>query len=118
MSLTYREAGVDIEAGEKFIDRIGPLAQSTFRPEVVGSLGGFSGLFALNAHRFRDPLLVSGTDGVGTKLKIAFLSGKHSTIGIDLVAMSVNDVVVTGAERFFSSTTSQLRNSTSSRANR
>ncbi len=101
MSLTYREAGVDIEAGDQFVDRIGPLAHSTFRPEVVGSLGGFSGLFALNARHFRDPILVSGTDGVGTKLKLAFLTGKHSTVGIDLVAMSVNDVVTTGAEPLF-----------------
>jgi phosphoribosylformylglycinamidine cyclo-ligase len=101
MPTSYREAGVDIHAGDRFVDVITPMAESTFRPEVVGSLGGFSGLFALDPRRYREPLLVSGTDGVGTKLKLAFLLGRHQTVGIDLVAMCVNDVVVTGAEPLF-----------------
>jgi len=101
MSPTYKDAGVDVDAGDRFVESITPLAESTFRPGVVGSLGGFSGLFALDKSRYRDPLLVSGTDGVGTKLKLAFLLDRHDTVGIDLVAMSVNDVVVTGAEPLF-----------------
>jgi phosphoribosylformylglycinamidine cyclo-ligase len=101
MPVSYRDAGVDIEAGDQFVDNIAGLVESTSRPEVVGSLGGFSGLFALDPKRYKDPLLVSSTDGVGTKLKIAFLAGKHDTVGIDLVAMCVNDVVVTGAEPLF-----------------
>ncbi|HUU02815.1 MAG TPA: phosphoribosylformylglycinamidine cyclo-ligase [Myxococcota bacterium] len=101
MSVTYRDAGVDIEAGEQFVKDIAPLVRSTQRPEVVGSLGGFSGLFALDPARYEDPLLVASTDGVGTKLKVANLVGKHSSIGIDLVAMCVNDIVVTGAEPLF-----------------
>src|SRR5688572_27362582 len=100
MSITYKDAGVDIDAGDRLVDRIKPLARATMRPEVVGGLGGFAGLCAI-PQRYKDPLLVSGTDGVGTKLKTAFATGRHDTIGIDLVAMSVNDVAVTGAEPLF-----------------
>jgi phosphoribosylformylglycinamidine cyclo-ligase len=98
--LTYRDAGVDIEAGDRFVDRIKPLARSTLIPEVLGSIGGFAGLCALPAG-MREPVLVSGTDGVGTKLKIAFAADRHTTVGIDLVAMSANDVVTTGARPLF-----------------
>src|ERR1700687_2063936 len=76
---TYRDAGVDIDAGDEFVDRISPLVRSTFRPEVMTDLGGFGGLFRLQAHRYAEPVLVSGTDGVGTKLKIAFLTDRHDT---------------------------------------
>lgn len=99
--LTYKQAGVDIEAGERFVQRIGPHVRSTFRPEVLTDIGGFSGLFNLDIKKYKDPVLVSGTDGVGTKLKVAFLADRHDTIGIDLVAMCVNDVIVTGAEPLF-----------------
>ncbi len=99
--LTYKSAGVDIEAGDRFVQALTPMVRSTFRREVLTDLGGFSGLFALCAHKYRAPVLVSGTDGVGTKLKIANLTGRHDTVGIDLVAMCVNDVVVTGAEPLF-----------------
>jgi phosphoribosylformylglycinamidine cyclo-ligase len=92
---------VDIDAGERFVDEIAPMVKSTTRPEVIGSLGGFSGLFSLNVGRYRDPLLVASTDGVGTKLKLANLVGNHETVGIDLVAMCVNDIVVCGAEPLF-----------------
>src|SRR5438067_9052067 len=98
---TYREAGVDIDAGDEFVDRIKPLVRSTFRPEVLTDIGGFGGLFRFAADRYKDPVLVSGTDGVGTKLKIAFLMDRHDTVGIDLVAMCVNDVAVSGAEPLF-----------------
>ena len=98
---TYREAGVDIDAGDEFVDRIKPLVRSTFRPEVLGDLGGFGGLFRFQANKYKDPVLVSGTDGVGTKLKIAFMMDQHDTIGIDLVAMCVNDIAVSGAEPLF-----------------
>jgi phosphoribosylformylglycinamidine cyclo-ligase len=98
--LTYAGAGVDIERGDAFVDRIAPLARSTRRSGVLGGLGGFGGLFALDG-RWRDPVLVSGTDGVGTKLKLAFLTGRHTTVGIDLVAMCVNDVLCSGAEPVF-----------------
>ncbi|MCP9455039.1 MAG: phosphoribosylformylglycinamidine cyclo-ligase [Nitrospira sp.] len=98
---TYREAGVDIDAGDAFIHRIKPLVRSTFRPEVLTDLGGFGGLFRFNADCYREPVLVSSTDGVGTKLKIAVLMDRHDTVGIDLVAMCVNDLVVSGAEPLF-----------------
>jgi phosphoribosylformylglycinamidine cyclo-ligase len=98
---TYRQAGVDITAGNELVRKITPLVRSTFRPEVLTDLGGFGGLFRFPSERYTDPVLVSGTDGVGTKLKIAFLMDRHDTIGIDLVAMCVNDVVVSGAEPLF-----------------
>ena len=97
----YKEAGVDIDAGNSLIKRIGPLAAATSRPEVLGGLGGFGSMWKIPAGRFEDLVLVSGTDGVGTKLKIAQAAGVHDTIGIDLVAMCVNDVVCAGAEPFF-----------------
>jgi phosphoribosylformylglycinamidine cyclo-ligase len=100
MAITYKDAGVDIDAGNALVDRIRPLARATTRPEVVGGIGGFAALCALPT-RYREPLLVSGTDGVGTKLKTALATGRHDTIGIDLVAMCVNDVLVTGAEPLF-----------------
>ena len=98
---TYRDSGVDIDAGDEFVDRIKPLVRSTFRPEVLTDLGGFGGLFGFQAKKYQDPVLVSGTDGVGTKLKIAFMMDKHDTVGIDLVAMCVNDIAVSGAEPLF-----------------
>ncbi len=101
MALTYREAGVDIDEGDRLVDLIKPLARPTLRPEVLAGIGGFGGLFALDPARWREPVLVAGTDGVGTKLKVAFAAGRHATIGIDLVAMSVNDVAVVGAEPLF-----------------
>ncbi len=100
MALTYKDAGVDIDAGNSLVERIGPLAKSTMRPEVLGGIGGFAALCEL-PQRYRQPVLVSGTDGVGTKLKTALATGRHGTIGIDLVAMCVNDVLVTGAEPLF-----------------
>ena len=99
-ALTYRAAGVDIDAGNAVVDRIKPLVARTFRKEVMTGLGGFGGLFELGG-RYRDPVLVSGTDGVGTKLKLAQMLGRHDTIGIDLVGMCVNDVLVQGAEPLF-----------------
>ena len=101
MATTYRDAGVDIDEGDRLVDLIKPLARPTLRPEVLAGIGGFGGLFALDAKKYREPVLVAGTDGVGTKLKLAFLTGRHDTVGIDLVAMSVNDVAVTGAEPLF-----------------
>src|SRR6201991_2270925 len=100
-NLTYKDAGVDIDAGEALVARIAPAARATRRAGADADLGGFGGLFDLKSAGFRDPVLVSATDGVGTKLKIAIDTGKHATIGIDLVAMCVNDLVVQGAEPLF-----------------
>ena len=99
--LTYADAGVDIDAGNSMVEKIKPLVRSTRRPGADGEIGGFGGLFDLKAAGFVDPVLVAANDGVGTKLKIAIESGKHDTIGIDLVAMCVNDIVVQGAEPLF-----------------
>lgn len=100
-SLSYRDAGVDIEAGNALVDRIKPLAAKTKRPGVMAGLGGFGSLFELPLDRYKNPVLVSGTDGVGTKLRLAIESGIHNTIGIDLVAMCANDIAVLGAEPLF-----------------
>jgi phosphoribosylformylglycinamidine cyclo-ligase len=100
MAITYKDAGVDIDAGESLVERIKPLARATMRPEVLGGIGGFAALCRLPTG-YTDPVLVSGTDGVGTKLKTALAAQRHATIGIDLVAMCVNDVLVTGAEPLF-----------------
>jgi phosphoribosylformylglycinamidine cyclo-ligase len=100
VAITYKDAGVDIEAGNRLVDRIKPLARAASRPEVLDGIGGFAGLCRLPAG-YADPVLVSGTDGVGTKLKVAFATGRHDTIGIDLVAMCANDVAVIGAEPLF-----------------
>ncbi len=98
--LSYRDAGVDIDAGDSLVERIKPFAKRTMRPEVLGGIGGFGALFEVSK-KFREPVLVSGTDGVGTKLKLAFQLNRHDTVGIDLVAMSVNDILVQGAEPLF-----------------
>src|SRR6202451_3947984 len=99
--VTYREAGVDIDAGEELVERVKPRVRRSMRPEVLGGIGGFGALVEVPLDRFRRPVLVSGTDGVGTKLRLAIDTGRHDTIGIDLVAMCVNDVVVQGAEPLF-----------------
>lgn len=101
LRLTYAKAGVSIEAGEQLVRRIGPIARRTRVPGVLAGVGGFSALFDLQRRGYRRPILVSSTDGVGTKLKIAFLTGVHNTVGIDLVAMSVNDILTQGAEPLF-----------------
>ncbi|MEJ2308210.1 MAG: phosphoribosylformylglycinamidine cyclo-ligase [Gammaproteobacteria bacterium] len=100
-SLSYRDAGVDIDAGNELVKRIGPVVRKTFRPGVLTGLGGFGGLFELPVEKYSEPVLVSGTDGVGTKLKVAMMLNRHDTIGIDLVAMCVNDIIVAGAEPLF-----------------
>jgi phosphoribosylformylglycinamidine cyclo-ligase len=99
--LTYKDAGVDIDAGNELVERIKPLVKRTRRPEVLAGIGGFGGLFGIPPGRYREPVLVSGTDGVGTKLLLAQQLNRHDTIGIDLVAMCVNDVLVQGAEPLF-----------------
>ncbi len=99
--ITYKIAGVDIEAGNRAVGLIKNVVRSTFRPEVLTDIGGFSGLFSLDKDKYSNPVLVSSTDGVGTKLKIAHMLNKHNTVGIDLVAMCVNDIVVQGAEPLF-----------------
>ena len=99
--MTYADAGVDIDAGNYSVQLIKDSVKATYRPEVLGDLGGFGGLFALNSGKYKEPVLVSGTDGVGTKLKLAFLLDKHDTIGQDAVAMCVNDILVQGAEPLF-----------------
>jgi len=99
--ITYRDAGVDIDAGDELVERIKPAVKRATRPEVLGSLGGFGALVEVPLDRYRRPVMVSGTDGVGTKLRLAIETGRHDTIGIDLVAMCVNDVVVQGAEPLF-----------------
>ena len=98
--LTYRDAGVDIDAGDALVERIKPFAKRTMRPEVLAGIGGFGALFEISK-KYREPVLVSGTDGVGTKLKLAFQLNRHDTVGQDLVAMSVNDILVQGAEPLF-----------------
>ncbi|CAH1223653.1 Phosphoribosylformylglycinamidine cyclo-ligase [Paenibacillus plantiphilus] len=101
MAEAYKEAGVDIAAGNEAVERMKKHVKRTFRPEVMAELGGFGGLFGLNKDKYEEPVLVSGTDGVGTKLMVAFAMDKHDTIGIDAVAMCVNDIIVQGAEPLF-----------------
>ena len=100
VSLSYRDAGVDIDAGDALVEAIKPFAKRTMREGVLGGIGGFGALFEISK-KFKEPVLVSGTDGVGTKLKLAFHLNRHDTVGIDLVAMSVNDILVQGAEPLF-----------------
>src|SRR5271155_923851 len=99
--VTYRASGVNIDAGEELVERIKPRVRRSLRPEVLAGIGGFGALVEIPLDRYRKPVLVSGTDGVGTKLRLAIASGRHDTIGIDLVAMCANDVVVQGAEPLF-----------------
>lgn len=99
--LTYKDSGVDIDAGNYSVSLIKESVKATYRPEVLGDLGGFGGLFALNSGKYKEPVLVSGTDGVGTKLRLAFMLDKHDTIGQDAVAMCVNDILVQGAEPLY-----------------
>ena len=99
--LNYKDAGVDVEAGYKAVELMKKHVKKTYREEVVTDIGGFGGLFSLAKHQMEEPVLVSGTDGVGTKLKIAFALDKHDTIGIDCVAMCVNDIICCGAEPLF-----------------
>jgi phosphoribosylformylglycinamidine cyclo-ligase len=98
--MTYKDAGVDIDAGDQLVENIKPFAKRTMRPEVLGGIGGFGALVEVSKH-YKNPVMVSGTDGVGTKLKLAFHLNKHDTVGEDLVAMSVNDILVQGAEPIF-----------------
>ena len=100
-TITYKDAGVDIDKGNASVELIKPYVKATRRPEVIGGLGGFGGLFAFDKDKYEKPVLISGTDGVGTKLKLAFDMNKHDTIGIDAVAMCVNDILVSGAEPLF-----------------
>ncbi|MBI3017695.1 MAG: phosphoribosylformylglycinamidine cyclo-ligase [Deltaproteobacteria bacterium] len=100
-SSSYKDSGVDIKKADQFISQIKPLAKATYRPEVLAGLGGFGALFHIDFQKYKDPVIVSSTDGVGTKLKIAFMANRHDTIGLDLVAMSVNDILTLGAEPLF-----------------
>lgn len=100
-AITYKNAGVDIKEGERFVNLIKPFAGATIRKEVLAGIGGFGALFSIDIKKYQNPVLVSSTDGVGTKLKIAFMMNKHDTVGIDLVAMGVNDIIVSGAEPLF-----------------
>lgn len=101
MSITYKDAGVDIDEAERFVNLISPIVKTTYRPEVLGEFGLFAGLFKIDTQKYKEPVLVSGTDGVGTKLKLAFEADRHDTVGIDLVAMCVNDILTVGAEPLF-----------------